>query len=160
MEVRRLKPDELQHHGVKGQRWGIRRYQNKDGSLTTIGKNRLDALRNKKIEQLNKKIEKNDYKFNKKANNLIDKKNGEDRFNKLKEKYDKQKKYTEEQIKKIKNMSYKELLIIMNNPTQNQLTQNLITQQTIIAGQQAAIQASNQTISLAVSGGTNPFMFG
>jgi len=33
MEIRRLKPDELQHHGVKGQRWGIRRYQNYDGTL-------------------------------------------------------------------------------------------------------------------------------
>lgn len=30
--------DELYHHGVKGQKWGIRRYQNKDGSLTEMGK--------------------------------------------------------------------------------------------------------------------------
>ena len=37
MEVRRPKTDELQHHGIKGQKWGIRRYQNKDGSLTTEG---------------------------------------------------------------------------------------------------------------------------
>ena len=25
---------ELYHHGIKGQRWGIRRFQNEDGSLT------------------------------------------------------------------------------------------------------------------------------
>ena len=31
---------ELYHHGIKGQKWGIRRYQNKDGSLTDAGKNR------------------------------------------------------------------------------------------------------------------------
>lgn len=37
MDVRRLKSNELQHHGVKGQKWGIRKYQNKDGSLTTEG---------------------------------------------------------------------------------------------------------------------------
>lgn len=33
---------ELYHHGVKGQRWGIRRYQNKDGSLTAAGQKRYD----------------------------------------------------------------------------------------------------------------------
>ena len=32
--------DELYHHGIKGQKWGIRRYQNEDGSLTYRGKMR------------------------------------------------------------------------------------------------------------------------
>lgn len=32
--------EELQHHGIKGQRWGVRRYQNTDGSLTEAGKKR------------------------------------------------------------------------------------------------------------------------
>ena len=31
---------ELQHHGVKGMKWGVRRYQNKDGTLTSAGKKR------------------------------------------------------------------------------------------------------------------------
>ena len=31
---------ELYHHGIKGQRWGVRRYQNKDGTLTAAGKKR------------------------------------------------------------------------------------------------------------------------
>lgn len=32
--------DELYHHGIKGQKWGIRRFQNPDGSLTAEGKSR------------------------------------------------------------------------------------------------------------------------
>lgn len=32
--------DELQHYGVKGMKWGIRRYQNENGTLTSAGKKR------------------------------------------------------------------------------------------------------------------------
>jgi len=34
----------LYHHGIKGQKWGIRRYQNEDGSLTPEGKKRLQDV--------------------------------------------------------------------------------------------------------------------
>ena len=40
--------NELYHHGIKGQKWGVRRYQNKDGSLTAAGKNRNYNKRNMK----------------------------------------------------------------------------------------------------------------
>ena len=36
--------NELYHHGIKGQRWGVRRYQNADGTLTEAGKR---LMRNK-----------------------------------------------------------------------------------------------------------------
>lgn len=51
--------DELFHHGIKGQRWGFRRYQNKDGSLTPAGKRRADKLQAQYAKLTGKKITKN-----------------------------------------------------------------------------------------------------
>ena len=44
----------LQHWGIKGMKWGVRRYQNKDGSLTPAGKKRYDR---DKADNLSKKKE-------------------------------------------------------------------------------------------------------
>lgn len=35
-----ISESELYHHGIKGMKWGVRRYQNSDGSLTAAGKKR------------------------------------------------------------------------------------------------------------------------
>lgn len=41
----------LEHHGIKDMKWGVRRYQNKDGSLTPAGKKRAAKLQ-KEYESL------------------------------------------------------------------------------------------------------------
>lgn len=49
---------ELQHHGVTGQKWGIRRFQNKDGSLTAEGKRRYGIIGTLKERSAAKKKQK------------------------------------------------------------------------------------------------------
>lgn len=46
--------NELYHHGVLGQRWGVRRYQNEDGSLTPEGEKRYSESLSKAYDDGNK----------------------------------------------------------------------------------------------------------
>lgn len=47
--------DELYHYGTKGMKWGVRRYQNKDGSLTNAGKKRAKSEDHLRAKELKKK---------------------------------------------------------------------------------------------------------
>ena len=48
--------DYLEHHGIKGQKWGLRRYQNSDGSLTDAGKKRYNKQLAKAFNKHESKI--------------------------------------------------------------------------------------------------------
>ena len=59
----------LEHYGVQGQKWGIRRFQNKDGTLTELGRKRYGGEKareykqaeiNKNYKKLGKAISRND----------------------------------------------------------------------------------------------------
>jgi len=48
--------DYLMHYGILGMKWGIRRYQNKDGSLTDAGRKRYDVEEGEKAEKAKRMI--------------------------------------------------------------------------------------------------------
>lgn len=59
--------NQLQHWGIKGMKWGVRRYQKKDGTLTNAGKKKLAKQRAAALEKARQaKTEKRDYEAEKK----------------------------------------------------------------------------------------------
>ena len=52
--IQTFKENSLEHHGILGQKWGIRRYQNPDGSLTSAGKAKLAKEESKEAKKESK----------------------------------------------------------------------------------------------------------
>ena len=74
----------LQHHGIKGQRWGVRRYQRPDGSLTREGKRRASNIYQNYYTKGSDDLKKAQVEINRKATKDSDKAYNDtmDRFNK------------------------------------------------------------------------------
>lgn len=64
-------PNDLYHHGILGQKWGVRRFQNKDGSLTLEGGIRYNGSDYQPRKSLGERI--SDYKKAKKRNDALKK---------------------------------------------------------------------------------------
>lgn len=43
--------NELKHYGVKGMKWGVRRYQNEDGSLTAAGQKKYSKMTDDQLQK-------------------------------------------------------------------------------------------------------------
>ena len=43
--------NELYHHGIKGQKWGVRRFQNEDGTLTSAGRKRQARIEKRELKR-------------------------------------------------------------------------------------------------------------
>lgn len=56
-----MENNNLQHAGVKGMRWGVRRYQNKDGSLTPAGRKRYGSRFDKEDDDIDEEEVKKRY---------------------------------------------------------------------------------------------------
>lgn len=75
--------NELCHHGIIGQKWGVRRFQNEDGSLTEAGKKRYgiieftkevnDQIKNDNVQSKIRDLNAQSNSFNEQANKLGEK---------------------------------------------------------------------------------------
>lgn len=63
-EVRPI--EDLYHHGIKGQKWYVRRYQNPDGTLTELGRKRMEKKDNQWAKKNYSSIYKSAYKASRK----------------------------------------------------------------------------------------------
>jgi hypothetical protein len=98
--------DYICHHGVKGQRWGIRRYQNPDGSLTPAGRKHYhysDKEQKKIADDLTRRRKNMIYGYGNGINEKHFKKIDPNKINDAVEKYNKSAKIDRDNWKKIEN---------------------------------------------------------
>ena len=99
-------PNELYHHGIKGMKWGIRRYQNEDGTLTNAGKKRQEKY-DKKAQKYYDKAE----RYQTKIESISVKNHSSRKVNKLEKK--KKKALRDAELKKKGKLTNKEKAMIV-----------------------------------------------
>ena len=79
-----IRESDLAHHGIKGQKWGVRRFQDDDGSLTAAGKERYrSGTEGKQLSRAEKRSIRKEYRKSQRERNK--------ELNAINEKYDKKK---------------------------------------------------------------------
>lgn len=137
--------NELMHWGIKGMKWGVRRYQNKDGSLTPAGRKRYDKEMAKLKEE--EKIAKNKLKTQAKLNKLDEKRK---EVEALKSGKPIAKKTQQPSKPSVKDMSDEELRQTVNRLLMEQQYAKLNPQQ-VSAGQKFVKKVMNDVVAPAAT---------
>ena len=137
--------NELMHWGIKGMKWGVRRYQNKDGSLTPAGRKRYDKEMAKLKEE--EKVTKNKLKTQAKLNKLEEKRK---EVEALKTGKPIAKKTAESSKPSVKDMSDDELRRVVNRLLMEQQYAKLKPEQ-VSAGQKFVKKVMNDVVAPAAT---------
>lgn len=60
----KMENQSLTHHGINGQRWGVRRFQNPDGTLTAAGKRRYSTMSDEELSAVTKRLQAEENLYN------------------------------------------------------------------------------------------------
>ena len=134
-----IRTGELQHHGIKGMKWGKRRFQNADGTLTSLGRFRYGKATTEDYTELHGKVEK--------ASGFV----------KSAQKYqsDKDHKDYEEKIKTdLKNMTDEELRQVVNRLNMEERYTQVMRSREVEAGKSATsewLEKAGSALAIASS---------
>ena len=137
----------LVHWGVKGMKWGVRRYQNKDGTLTEAGKRRaardMSELSNNKKKSYNPNADKWVKDDLSRSRRLVDETN--QLTNKLKNANDTSMRNKSKKQMDLSNMSDKEMRDQINRALLERQYHDLFAPQKVSRGQQYTSQILEST---------------